>query len=260
MADSTDKPRSLIDNVAALVGIVGSVITIVLTVQNNETKREIDQQQQELQVRSQKLQEAAQALEAEIKRRTTTVEEAREKVDRYKWVYTLVPNLSDQKNPANRSTALAMIRLALDRQDADVLLAGLTQSSDVALQKGAEEGQQTLQRIESSELKALVGQIDASALDARRAATAKLERDYASSATAVGLVLERLADGKAGRLSPQGLVNALYFLTKSQKSAWPPENQAAFEAMRANLGQTATGAQAQALFSKLVQQVTVFRS
>lgn len=258
MGDTAEK-KSVIDKLAAIIGIVGSAITVVLTLQNNQTKRQIDEAQQLLQERSQRLQEAAQALEVEIKRRATTVEEAREKVDRYKWIYTLVPNLSDQKNAVNRATTLAMIRLALDRQDADALLSGLTQSSDTALRTGAQEGQQTLLKIDNAELRSLVELLNAGTVDARRSSTARIERDYAGSASAVGLVLERLQKLQAEPLSPAGLVNALYFLSRTQRTAWPPENLSAWEAVRAALGQVATGTQSKALLAQTEKQVASYR-
>ncbi|MFD1143458.1 hypothetical protein ACFQ4C_20195 [Larkinella insperata] len=59
----------------ALIGIIGSVVTILLTIWNTYTKSVIDAQEKGLQ-----------ELEIRLKERAAGLEESRERVERYRWV------------------------------------------------------------------------------------------------------------------------------------------------------------------------------
>ena len=194
------------------VALASSLVTIGLTVWNTQTKQQIDQREAEL-----KIQTAA--LDAELKRRSTTVEESKERVDRYKWVYGLVPDLS-ASDATKRNAALAMVRLALTKPEAEGLLAGLQQSPNEQVREAAQQGVATIAAIENAELAKLVDQMNADNADERKRATARLQRDYDDSSVAIGLVLRQLGAAEIDRLSPSGLINALYFLGRTDAYAW----------------------------------------
>lgn len=194
------------------VALAGSVITIVLTVWNAQTKQQIDQREAQLKVQTA-------ALDAELRQRSTNIEESKERVDRYKWVYGLVPDLS-ATDAAKRNAALAMVRLALTKAEAEGLLAGLQQSPNEQVREAAQQGVATIAAIENAELAKLVNQMNADTADERKRAAARLLRDYDDSTVAIGLVLRRLGANEIDSLSPSGLVNALYFLGRTDSYAW----------------------------------------
>lgn len=72
-------------------------------------------------------------------------------------------------------------------------------------------------------LAALLQELNAGEPRARVRATQTLVDEYAEDPNAVAQVLDLLAEGKVDKLSPQGLINALYFLNRSHISAWTAE-------------------------------------
>src|SRR5438876_9995698 len=72
------------DRLSTFVGVVGSIVTISLTLWNTHTKSLIDEREGRLK-----------DLEASLKERTTGIEESKERVDRYKWVFSLFGDLND---------------------------------------------------------------------------------------------------------------------------------------------------------------------
>lgn len=209
-------PAPFLARFSTVVALVSSLVTIGLTVWNTQTKQQIDQREAEL-----KIQTAA--LDAELKRRSTTVEESKERVDRYKWVYGLVPDLS-APDATKRNAALAMVRLALTKPEAEGLLAGLQQSPNEQVREAAQQGVATIAAIENAELAKLVDQMNAENADERKRATGRLQRDYDDSGVAIGLVLRRLGAAEIDRLSPSGLINALYFLGRTDANAWTQDS------------------------------------
>src|SRR5262249_23573687 len=75
--------RGLSDQLTLWVGIIGSLVTITLTIWNAYTKSQIDKTDAHVKV-----------LDEELRARSTALEESRERVDRYKWVLTLFPDLN----------------------------------------------------------------------------------------------------------------------------------------------------------------------
>jgi hypothetical protein len=234
MSELDDK-KSTIDRVSALIGIAGSLLTIWLTYQSYETKVSVDNLQQNLE--SRRLQ-----LEEEVKRRAAGVEEWKERAERYKWVYSLLPALSDD-DAKKSSAALAMIRLSLDRYQADEILAALEYSPSEKVRSSAVQGRLAIEQIESAELRRLVDQMNAESPDVRRSATGRLQRNFADSSVAVGLIMYKLRIDKVGSLTPSGLMNSLYFLSRTERSAWTPDNLKAADEALPHLRQIAVGDQ-----------------
>lgn len=216
MATDTPTPTTpFLTRLSTIVALAGSLITIVLTVWNAQTKQLIDQREVELQAQTA-------ALDAELRQRSTVIEESKERVDRYKWVYGLVPDLS-ASDAAKRNAALAMVRLALTKTEAEGLLAGLQQSPNEQVREAAQQGVATIAAIENAELVRLVQQMNAANADDRKRATGRLQRDFNDSAAAIELVLQQLGPGQVDQLSPSGLINALYFLGRTDPQAWTQE-------------------------------------
>lgn len=217
---SNDLPqKSWLERVVTLVGVAGSVVTVALTVWNAQIKQQIDQREADL-----KSQTAA--LDAELRRRSPNLEESKERVERYKWVYGLVPELSAQDG-TKRNAALAMVRLALSKEEAEGLLAGLQQSPNEEVRKAAVQSVATIARIENAELARLVFQMNAAGVDERRRATGRLQRDFNDSTEAISLALKQLDADQIDKLSSNGLINILYFLSRTDPRAWTQEETAA---------------------------------
>lgn len=210
--DTQGTTRSWFDRIVAGVGVLGTLVTIVLTIWNAQTKQLIDQREADLKIQSA-------ALDAELRRRSTSVEESKERVERYKWVYSLVPELSVQDG-AKRNAALAMVRLALSKEEADGLLAGLQQSPNEEVRKAAAQSVATIAKIENAEIVRLVSQMNAPGVDERRRATGRLQRDFNDSADAIVEALKLLNSDQIDKLSPSGLINVLYFLSRTDPRAW----------------------------------------
>ena len=71
----------------------------------------------------------------------------------------------------------------------------------------------------------LVRQLNDPAEQVRKAAGGQLARDYRSSPQAVGLVLDTLSERSLPSLSASGLINALYFLNRSDLTVWTDEHK-----------------------------------
>jgi hypothetical protein len=192
-------------------GIAGSLLTVVLTAWNAYTKTQID-----------KREAALRSLEFELKQRSTGVEESRERVDRYKWVFGLFPDLvaADERK---RNFTVSLMRLALTKDEASQMFTGLQTSSDTGLRA---LGQEVVAAIETEPIAQLVAQMNADAADVRKRAVAELERRYATSSQAITLTLRTYDPAAIDRLSPSAVINGLYFLANTQPSAWDAEQVA----------------------------------
>jgi hypothetical protein len=79
-AGAPPRPGRFLDRLGLLIGTLGSAITILLTLWNAHTKQRIDDQEQ-----------ALKDFEVRLKERTAGIEESKERVERYKWVLSLLP-------------------------------------------------------------------------------------------------------------------------------------------------------------------------
>ncbi len=199
--DSSVRPargRNLSEQLTLWIGILGSVITIALTAWNARTKNEIDK------------------LEGTLRVRAENLEESRARVEVYKWVLTLLPNLDD-KDKTRKTLTVNMINLALSKDEAQRLFAGLQTSDNDNLRLAGQSG---LAAIQNEPVAALVGQLNAGDKPARLQAANVLERDYTSSPVAISLVLHLYDEDKITNLSADGMINGLYYLNRTDPAAW----------------------------------------
>jgi hypothetical protein len=195
--------------ITAWVGIAGTVVTIFLTVVNTYTKSLIDKREDDLK-----------ALEYKLKEKSTELDASKERVERYKWVMTLFPDLegADEKK---KNFSISLIRLALNKEEAQQLFTGLQSSGDKELQN---VGQSGIRVIEDEPIALLVSQMNANTANERKSAVAKLERYYKSSSQAINMVLNIFDESKVNSLSLSGVINGLYFLSSTDPNAWNKQN------------------------------------
>jgi len=242
-SDNPGGKKSLIDKITLWVGAVSAIVTISLTIWNAHTKSQIDQREADLK-----------ELETALRARTINIEESKERVDRYKWVLSLFPELNETDKKKSNFT-ISLIRLALTRDEAEQLFSSLQTSPDKALQS---VGQNGITAIQIEPIALLVSQMNASTADARKSAVAALERDYKSSSQAITLVLRTYEQDKIESLSPSGIINGLYFLSASDPNAWDQKQVEAGGQIITALEKRGAGAQTKAslnAFRALLQKV-----
>jgi hypothetical protein len=243
MVDDDGRRGGLAARLTLWVGIAGSFLTIVLTAWNAYTKNEIDRREAGLR-----------DLELRLKERSAGLEESRERVERYKWVFGLFPDLvvADERK---RNFTVSLIRLALTKDEAAQMFAGLQASSDTGLRS---LGQSTVTAIETEPIALLVAQMNADAQDARKRAVADLERRFATSSRAITLTLHTYDADRIDRLSPSAVINGLYFLANTEPTAWDREQLALARTVVARIEGRRPGAQtntALEAFRALLQKV-----
>ena len=197
-SESPIRKKAISDQLTLWIGILGSLVTITLTAWNAHTKNEID------------------AIDIRLKERTTSLEESRARIEVYKWVQGLLPNLDD-KDPTRKILTVNMVNLALSKDDAKKLFAGLQASDNADLRLAGQNG---LAAIQTEPVAALVQQLIAGEKSVRLQAANVLERDYTSSPVAISLVLHLYDDDKIKNLSADGLINGLYYLNRTDPAAW----------------------------------------
>jgi hypothetical protein len=159
------------------------------------------------------------SLELTLKERSTGVEESKERVERYKWVISLFPNLNGNDNKEKTFT-VNLIRLALTKDEAQQLFSGLQSSADTTLQS---LGQKGIKLIENEPIFALVSQMNESTPETRKHAVAMLVQDYKSSPQAITLTLRMYDQAKIKNLSSSGIINGLYYLGLTDPESWNKE-------------------------------------
>lgn len=195
-------------SITGVIGIVGSIITILLTVWNTYTKSVIDEHQKKLN-----------ELEIELKNRAAGLDESRERVDRYKWVLSLFPNL-EEADERKRTFTISLMRLALTQKEAEQLFTGLQTSPDTTLQS---VGQSGITAIQNEPIALLIGEMNASMAEVRKRTVARLINEYRSSSQAIDLALQLYDPDRVNALSPSGLINGLTFLKATEPAAWKPQ-------------------------------------
>lgn len=227
----TKSKKTLTELITLWVGVIGSVITITLTIWNTHTKSEID-----------KREESLKELEVKLKERTTGLEESRERVDRYKWVLSLFNDLNE-KDEKKKNFTIGLVRLALTPGEAEQLFAGLQTSSDKELQS---LGQSGITAIQNEPIGVLVSQMNAGTADVRKSAVATLVRDYKSSSQAIALVLRTYDPDRIDNLSPSAIINGLYYLSATDPAAWDRQQAEAGRQLAARLEARGGGQQTKA--------------
>ena len=187
--------------VTAWIGVITSVITIILTIYTTSNKVRLDQ------------------LETDFKDRSTKVEESKERVERYKWVYSLYNDLNDV-DKRKKNFTVGLITLALTDVESKKLFSALQTSGDTVLQSVGQSGLKALKAIGNEDITALVSKIDTSSSADRIKAVGELENKYASSSPAITMVLNLYNPDNITTLSPDGIINGLYYLNRTNARVW----------------------------------------
>ncbi|SDF63480.1 hypothetical protein SAMN05216464_12245 [Mucilaginibacter pineti] len=183
------------------IGIITSITTIVLTIYTTSNKVRLDQ------------------LETDFKDRSAKVEESKERVERYKWVYSLYSDLNNT-DVRKKNFTVGLITLALNDQESKKLFSALQTSNDTLLQGVGQSGLKALKAIANNDIAVLVSKIDTSNYNERVKAVGKLESDYIASPPAITMVLNLYNPDNIVTLSPDGIINGLYFLNRTNPKAW----------------------------------------
>lgn len=246
LSSDTQHPKSkrtITEQITLWVGVIGSLITITLTIWNTHTKSEIDKREANLQ-----------ELEISLKERTTGVEESRERVERYKWVLSVLPALSEP-DETKKNFTLGLVRLALTKVEAEQLFAGLQTSPDKELQS---LGQSGLKGLQNDSIGVLVSRLNADSTDDRKKALAILRQDYKASSQAIMSVINMYAPERIDSLSPPATVNGLVYLSDTDPTAWDHQQAEAGRQLASRLAARGTGSQAMdalATFKSLLQKL-----
>lgn len=228
MPDTSPTARPLSDRLTLWTGIVGSLLTVVLTAWNAYTKTQIDAREAQLR-----------DLELHLKERSAGLEESRERVERYKWVLGQFGDLTNA-DERKRNFTVNLIRLALTKDEAAQLFTGFQTSSDTTLRS---LGTSALTSIESEPIAQLVAQMNATSSEARKSAVAELIRGYRASSTAVSLALQTYDPTRIDALSPSAVINGLYFLANTDATAWDRGQAATARQVLARVEGRSPGAQ-----------------
>ncbi|MEK7727543.1 MAG: hypothetical protein AAB354_03975, partial [candidate division KSB1 bacterium] len=192
-----------------------------------------------------------------LKARSAGVEESKERVERYKWVLSLLPGLTEKQDEAKRNFTVALVRLALTQEEAEQLFAGLQVSANQELQA---VGQSGVEGLETETINRLVLQMNANTAEERKAAVALLEREYQDSPAAITLTLKLFEADRLKNLSPSGVINGLYFLSATDPEAWNQTHLALARQAVTKIQSRNIGEQTLAALAKLNQHFTRMRT
>ncbi|PWK75312.1 hypothetical protein LX99_03805 [Mucilaginibacter oryzae] len=190
------------NTVTVWIGIVSSIITIILTVYTTSNKVRLDK------------------LENSLNERSTEIEESKERVARYQWVYSLYGDLNST-DVRRKNFAVGLITLALNDNESKKLFSALQTSTDTVLQSVGQSGLRALKASAiNTELASLISKVDTSNTAARISAVGELEKKYASSPEAITQILNFYSNENISTLSPDGIINGLYFLNRTDPTVW----------------------------------------
>lgn len=204
--------KSLVERLTLWVGIIGSVITMTLTIYNYRTKTQIEEAEARLKV-----------VQADVATKAEQREAFKEKVSRYTWIRSLFPDLVDETDEKKRNFTVSLVRLSLDPNEAEGLFAALQASASKELQIVGRTGLNAIENEQVTELAERINQINAATAEIRKKTVADLLRGYKSSSQAITLVLKLYDEGKIEKLSTSGLINGIFFLNGTDVSAWNSE-------------------------------------
>jgi hypothetical protein len=192
-------------NLGVWMGVLSALVTVLLTIGNFWTKTKIDQTETSLK-----------ALEAGLHERAQGVEESKERVARYTWVRGLFPDL-DSSEPRKKTLTLVLIRLALNKDEAEQFFGALASSSDQSLQQAGQKGLDSLQDEARNDL---VIRLKSDNAEVRKGATQLLIQQYHGSPTTISSVLNMFDDQSFPGLSPSAVIDALVYLSNTDPIAW----------------------------------------
>ena len=239
MSDAPPAPRApgVAERLGLWVGLLGSIITVGLTIWNAKINSDINTNK------------------GQIDAKLAAVEESKERVERFKWVQSLISTL-DNTDEKTRTYNIALIKLALSPAEAEALFSGLQSSTIAVVQTAANQGLALLKTDDG--LDALVAKLNGPNESVRKGTLSNLMANYNSSARAVSAALALLSKENASQLTAQGAVNLLTFLNATTPDAWTKASGESAAAILADLLARPVGPQSQALVKdaqkKLAQQ------
>ncbi|GAB3642445.1 hypothetical protein [Spirosoma arcticum] len=238
MDSKTQEKDKAESGIARYVGVIGSVVTIMLTLYNTFV---IETQQNNLK-----------ELEIKLQERATGLDESRERVDRYKWVLSLFPALDDT-DERKRNFTTSLMRLALTKDEAQQLFTGFQTSTDKTLQS---VGQSGIIALQNEPIALLIANMNASSADIRKKTVANLITTYQSSSQAISLTLQLYEPERINALSPSGLINGLVFLKNTDPKAWKLQQIQQGRDVVARVKEKATGPQTRQVAAELLTFLT----
>ena len=203
-AEIDNEPRGF-KRVAGWLAVGSSIVTVVLTVLNAQTKMKVDATEANLK-----------AIETSLHVRAQDVEDSKERVARYEWVRSRFVDLTET-DPVKKTFTLALIRMALTKEEAERLFGGLSASSEKGLRDAGQKGLASTQ--EESAIR-LVTQMTADTAEERKAAVALLIDQYRESPSAISATLRLFEDPTFSSLSPSAVINAFIFLGRTDPKTW----------------------------------------
>jgi len=240
---------SLAKQIPLWIGVVASAITIILTVWNAYTKRQIDMTTASLD-----------QLRIELQHRAETREAFKEKVGRYSWILSLFPDLVNETDPRKRDFTLSLVRLSLEQREADQLFASLQASSQKELQAVGQSGLSVIQNEQVTELGNRINEINAATADIRKRAVADLLAKYAGSSEAITLVLKLYGPDYIDDLSASGIINGLVFLNGTNVEAWTKQQLQVAQEAAARIRKRGIGSQTAAVLDTFESHMNKVRA
>jgi hypothetical protein len=165
--------------------------------------------------------------EATLKVRAQLLEAQRDRVARLTFVHErLMPDVLGT-DPRRRDLTVRLIRLTIP-EDADSLFAGWQASSDTSIQAAGRIGTEAAGDERSA---LLISQLTGPDADSRKAAYERLRSEYTGNTPAITYALDTLEPSRLARLSADGRVNILLFLSQTQPQAWSADQARRAEAV-----------------------------
>jgi hypothetical protein len=225
------------------MAIISATLTITLTALNAFWSNQINKIDSDIKVR-----------QAELEKQRLQLDVSKERLARYGFVHSLFDGALDQ-NVAQKTLTVNLITLALTKEEAEQLFAGLEASPN---QQARDVG------VLGSDLVALTSliiQMNDAVKDNRIGAVEKLITNYRANSSAVDQATSMLEVPKLETLSASGLINVLVFLRNTDPSAWTPSTLSraqtgiALIRQRAAAGATTIGEETRGALSKLEEHL-----
>lgn len=224
--------------VGSIVTIVLTILTIVLTIYNNNTKTKIDEAEARLK-----------NTQAEVAAKETVREDKKEKVARYTWIRSLLPDLIDEKDEKKRNFTISLVKQLLEKNEAEDLFTSLQASSTKELQAVGKTGLNVIQNEQALELAQRISQINADTMEVRKKAL--LLSNYKSS-EAIDIVARLYEEQRIDKLSPSGIINGLVFLAATDPRVWSTEQLLTVEKIPQRLATKNVGPEARSAIDALI--------
>jgi hypothetical protein len=154
-----------------------------------------------------------------IEREARAVQTADQAVQERKAMYERLVLLQGEKDAQVAAVQAELQKLRNSRPGSD--------DATRALQAigSAERALSTLSGTDAQSVAALAVQLNDASESVRKGAGGRLARDHLANPLAIGLVLGLLSEESLPKLSASGRINALYFLSRSESSAWSAEHK-----------------------------------